>query len=43
MSYLDPAGAADRVPLPATPDMSGHLTAEAMTDLIFNTARGDRP
>ena len=43
MSYLDPEGAADRVPLPATPDMSGHLTAEAMTDLIFNTARGDRP
>jgi hypothetical protein len=43
VSYLDPAGAAARAPLPAAPDMSGHLTAEAMTDLIFNTARGDRP
>ncbi len=44
MSYLDPAGAAARAPLPPVPDLLGVVSAETLIDLMIAILNlGDRP
>jgi hypothetical protein len=44
VSYLDPAGAALRAPLPPVPDLLGVVSAEALIDLMIAILTlGDRP
>ena len=44
MSYLDPAGAATRAPLPPIPDLMGVVSAETLIDLMIAILKlGDRP
>ena len=44
MSYLDPAGAATRAPLPPIPDLSNVVSAEILIDLMIAILTlGDRP
>jgi hypothetical protein len=44
MSYLDPAGAAAREPLPPVPDLWGVVSAKTLIDLMIAILNlGDRP
>jgi len=44
MSYLDPAGAAARAPLPPVPDLLGVVSAGTLIDLMIAILTlGDRP
>jgi len=44
VSYLDPAGAALRAPLPSIPDLMGIVSAEILIDLMIAILTlGDRP
>jgi hypothetical protein len=44
VSYLDPAGAAARAPLPPIPDLMGVVSPEILIDLMIAILTlGDRP
>jgi hypothetical protein len=44
VSYLDPAAAATRAPLPPVPDLLGVVSAETLIDLMIAILTlGDRP
>jgi hypothetical protein len=44
VSYLDPAGAATRAPLPPIPDLMGVVSTETLIDLMIAILTlGDRP
>jgi len=44
VSYLDPAGAATRAPLPPVPDLMGVVSAATLIDLMIAILiLGDRP